>query len=170
MAAAVLEGAGLDPQRIVYESVARDSCEHPARVRELVRPAPGETWVVVTSAMHMPRVVGCFRASGWSDVVAYPTDHRVVAGDWDRGTFRMADNLALLDTALHEWVGLAYYRLTGRIAEIFDPGPLHYAPFDRAVSSAVEHCFHTAGVSGSIPLPPTSTRRRIHGESATCTG
>jgi hypothetical protein len=26
----------------------------------------------------------------------------------------------------------------------------------RAVSSAVEHCFHTAGATGSIPVPPTS--------------
>ncbi len=25
------------------------------------------------------------------------------------------------------------------------------------VSSAVEHCLHTAGVTGSIPVPPTST-------------
>ncbi len=25
----------------------------------------------------------------------------------------------------------------------------------RAVSSAVEHCLHTAGVTGSIPVPPT---------------
>jgi hypothetical protein len=30
-----------------------------------------------------------------------------------------------------------------------------YCP-DRAVSSAVEHCFHTAGVTGSIPVPPTN--------------
>src|SRR5690606_24815437 len=28
-----------------------------------------------------------------------------------------------------------------------------------AVSSAVEHCLHTARVSGSIPLPPTSTTK-----------
>jgi uncharacterized SAM-binding protein YcdF (DUF218 family) len=122
IAAAVLEGSGLDRRRIVYESIARDSCEHPDKVRELVRPAPGETWVVVTSAMHMPRVMGCFRAAGWPEIVPYPTDFRVVAGDWGRGTFRIADNLTLLDLALHEWVGLAYYRLSGRIAEIF-PAP-----------------------------------------------
>jgi uncharacterized SAM-binding protein YcdF (DUF218 family) len=122
VAAAVLEGSGLDRRRIVYESIARDSCEHPARVRDLVRPAPGETWVVVTSAMHMPRAMGCFRAAGWPGIVPYPTDYRVVAGDWDRGSFRVTDNLALLDAALHEWIGLAYYRLTGRIAEIF-PAP-----------------------------------------------
>ena len=28
--------------------------------------------------------------------------------------------------------------------------------FGRAVSSAVEHCLHTAGVTGSIPVPPTT--------------
>ena len=28
----------------------------------------------------------------------------------------------MLDVALHEWVGLAYYRLTGRTREIF-PAP-----------------------------------------------
>jgi hypothetical protein len=35
------------------------------------------------------------------------------------------------------------------------PRPYTSRPPERAVSSAVEHCFHTAGVSGSIPLPPT---------------
>src|SRR6185503_5684985 len=29
------------------------------------------------------------------------------------------------------------------------------SPPRRAVSSAVEHCFHTAGVTGSNPVPPT---------------
>src|SRR3569833_3438466 len=31
----------------------------------------------------------------------------------------------------------------------------------RAVSSAVEHCFHTAGVAGSVPAPPTNKRSRV---------
>ena len=118
----VLGGIGLDPSRVLYESKSRDSCEHAPQVRALVRPKPGETWVVVSSAMHMPRVVGCFRAAGWGEVVPYPTDYRVVLGGWEASTFRIAGNLELLDVALHEWVGLAYCRLTGRIAEIF-PGP-----------------------------------------------
>jgi uncharacterized SAM-binding protein YcdF (DUF218 family) len=66
--------------------------------------------------------VACFRAAGWGDVLPYPTDFKVVLGGWDAGTIQVADNLALLDAALHEWIGLVYYRLTGRIAEIF-PGP-----------------------------------------------
>ena len=108
--------------RVTYESESHDSCDHPVNVRAVVQPQAGERWVVVTSAMHMPRVVGCFRAAGWADVIPYPTDFKVALGLWGAGTFQVADNLSLLDTALHEWVGLAYYRLTGRIAE-FLPAP-----------------------------------------------
>jgi uncharacterized SAM-binding protein YcdF (DUF218 family) len=118
----IFGGIGLDPARVSYESESRDTCEHAPRVRAVAQPQPGETWVVVSSAMHLPRVVGCFRAAGWSDVVPYPTDYRVVLGGWRAASFRIAVNLQLFDAALHEWVGLAYYRLTGRIAEIF-PGP-----------------------------------------------
>lgn len=32
----------------------------------------------------------------------------------------------------------------------------------RAVSSAVEHCLHTAGVTGSIPVPPTRINYGLH--------
>ncbi len=38
------------------------------------------------------------------------------------GSFQIADNLVLLDLAMHEWIGLAYYRLTGRTREFF-PAP-----------------------------------------------
>ena len=37
----------------------------------------------------------------------------------------------------------------------------------RAVSSAVEHCLHTAGVTGSIPVPPTIETEH---ETRTATG
>lgn len=122
VAAEILGSVGLDRRRVTLETGSRDSCDHPRNVKALVGPAAGEAWLVVTSAMHMPRVIGCFRAAGWPQVIPYPTDYRVVLGGWGVGTFRITDNLALLDTALHEWVGLAYYRLTGRIAEFF-PAP-----------------------------------------------
>jgi uncharacterized SAM-binding protein YcdF (DUF218 family) len=122
VAAAILGQIGLDPARLVFDEWSRDTCDHPRNVQALVQPRPGETWVVVTSAMHMPRTVACFRAAGWGDVIPYPTDFKVVLGGWDAGTVQVADNLALLDAALHEWMGLAYYRLTGRTQEWF-PAP-----------------------------------------------
>ena len=49
------------------------------RVLDL-QPQPGETWLLVTSASHMPRSVGVFRQIGW-EVVPWPVDHRT-AGWW----------------------------------------------------------------------------------------
>ena len=41
----------------------------------------------------------------------------------------------------------------------------------RVVSSAVEHCLHTAGVTGSIPVPPTKlARNRLKGPQANAEG
>jgi len=122
VATAILGNVGLDPARIVYELESHDSCDHPRNVRALVQPQPGEHWVVVTSAMHMPRVVACFRAAGWPAIIPYPTDFKVVLGPWGSGTFQITDNLALLDMSLHEWLGLLYYRLVGKTGEFF-PAP-----------------------------------------------
>jgi len=118
----LLSSVGLDPARLTFEERSTDTCDNASHTRELVQPGAGETWVVVTSAMHMPRTMACFRAVGW-EVIPQPADYHVVPGHVNAGTFQIADNLALLDTALHEWVGLAYYRLSGRTRDIF-PGPV----------------------------------------------
>ncbi|MBL8587034.1 MAG: YdcF family protein, partial [Methylobacteriaceae bacterium] len=99
--------------RALYEDRSRNTQENADFVRDLVRPKPGERWLLVTSAHHMPRAVGVFRKAGF-DVVAAPVDFRtptarrlVVVREWAAG-------LALLDLAAHEWIGLIAYRLTGR--------------------------------------------------------
>lgn len=122
VAAAILGSIDLDPARLAFDDKSFDTCDHPANVRALARPRPGETWVVVTSAMHMPRTMACFRAAGWPEVVPYPTDHQLLEVGWVAADFRIHRNLGLLDDAAHEWLGLAYYRLSGRIAEFF-PAP-----------------------------------------------
>jgi uncharacterized SAM-binding protein YcdF (DUF218 family) len=120
-AEAILGSVGLEPGRLAIDDRSADTCDHPGNVRALMNPLAGEAWVVVTSAMHMPRAIACFRAAGWPEVIAYPTDHQVAAVDWDAPDFRIVRNLALLDDAAHEWLGLAHYRITGRIAEFWPP-------------------------------------------------
>ena len=41
-------------------------------------PKPGERWLLITSAFHMPRSVGLFRKAGFA-VEPYPVDWRVGA-------------------------------------------------------------------------------------------
>ena len=86
------------------------------------RPKPGERWLLVTSAYHMPRSVGLFRKAGF-DVEAYPVDWRLGKGS-DIFTFSniAGDGLARIDPALREWMGLIAYRLTGK-TDAFLPGP-----------------------------------------------
>ena len=83
---------------------------------------PGERWLLVTSAFHMPRSVGLFRKVGFA-VEPYPVDWRI-GGPEDLFTFTniAGDGLARTDTAVREWTGLLAYRLTGRIDELL-PGP-----------------------------------------------
>lgn len=118
----LLEDFGTARSRIVLESESRTTAENATLTRALVSPKPGERWLLVTSAYHMPRSIGTFRKAGF-DVEAYPVDWRTRG--WRDGLtpFPMASaGLARTDVALHEWVGLVAYWLTGRSSELF-PGP-----------------------------------------------
>ena len=88
----------------------------------LAAPRPGERWLLVTSAYHMPRAMGAFRAAGFA-VEAYPVDYRT-GGSTDLliPFDDVASGLRRTDTATREWIGLLAYWLTGRSSELF-PGP-----------------------------------------------
>lgn len=115
---------GLDASRVVFEERSTDTCASGRRTRELLQPGAGERWVVVTSAMHVPRTMACFRAAGWRDsnLIAQPADYRTVRGVPNTGSIQVARNLTLFDEAMHEWAGLLFYRVTGRTQEWF-PAP-----------------------------------------------
>jgi uncharacterized SAM-binding protein YcdF (DUF218 family) len=84
-------------------------------------PQPGQRWLLVTSASHMPRAVGVFRQIGWP-VIAYPVDYRT-AGGASIGTLPNVSRRWLeFDDAIRAWIGLIAYWLAGRIASPF-PGP-----------------------------------------------
>src|SRR5581483_10462613 len=122
-ARAVFADLGLgEGDRLILESRARDTWENAVLVKALVAPKPGERWLLLTSAWHMPRAMGVFRRAGFA-VEAWPVDYRT-ADAWDavRLFDAPSDGLKRLDTAVREWVGLVAYRLTGRSDALF-PGP-----------------------------------------------
>jgi len=112
---------GLDVSRIVFESESRNTAENVSRSKALVRPAPGESWVVVTSAFHMPRSVGIFCKEGWP-VIPYPVDHRTLPGHAVRFGGGLSGNLSSLSLGIKEWLGLTAYFLTGRTSALFPAG------------------------------------------------
>src|ERR1044072_4344210 len=74
-AAGLFANFGIARARITLEDQSRDTLENARFTKELVNPKPGERWLLVTSAHHMPRSVGLFREEGFA-VKAYPVDYR----------------------------------------------------------------------------------------------
>lgn len=117
----LLESFGIAASRIALEDRSRNTEENARFTQDMIKPKPGERWLLVTSGIHMPRAVGCFRRAGF-EVEAYPVDWRTYGRvKWSFST-RVSDGLDNTDAAMREWVGLLVYRLTGRTSELF-PAP-----------------------------------------------
>jgi uncharacterized SAM-binding protein YcdF (DUF218 family) len=121
-ALAVFERLGIAKGRLLMERQSRNSFENAEFSKAMAAPKPGERWLLVTSAYHMPRSVGIFRIAGF-DVQPYPVDWRM-GGRADLLTFSvfLLDGLARVDTAVREWMGLAAYWITGK-TDAFFPAP-----------------------------------------------
>ncbi|MEO6381750.1 MAG: YdcF family protein [Nitrobacter sp.] len=114
IAGPLFEHFGIAPERVILESESRTTEENARFTRQLVAPKPGERWLLVTSAYHMPRSIGVFRKAGF-EVEAYPVDWRTRGWvDASMPFDRLSAGLACSDAAMHEWVGLFAYWLTGR--------------------------------------------------------
>jgi uncharacterized SAM-binding protein YcdF (DUF218 family) len=118
----LLTALGVAPERLILENRSRNTDENARFSKELATPQPGETWLLVTSAFHMPRSVGLFRKADF-DVVPWPVDYRT-AGDEGYGFFvdNAIDSLQNTTLGIREWIGLLVYWLTGRIDQLL-PGP-----------------------------------------------
>ena len=117
-----LVALGVAADRITAEEQSRNTVENAVFSRLIAQQKPGERWLLVTSAYHMPRAMGVFRAAGFP-VEAYPVDWRTRGPDDVVQPFpSIADGLHQTDTAVHEWVGLVVYRLTGWTNALF-PAP-----------------------------------------------
>ncbi len=114
-----LEALGVGYERITAEEQSRNTVENAVFSRLVANPKPGERWLLVTSAYHMPRAMGVFRAAGFP-VEAYPVDWRTRGpGDLTRLFSSLSDGLQRTDTAAHEWVGLFAYWATGKTTALF---------------------------------------------------
>ena len=108
-AAQMFIAAGISPARIMIEGRSRNTAENAAFSQSLIQPDKASRWILITSAFHMPRAVGAFRAAGFS-VEAYPVEYLSTL------------SASALSVVKKEIVGLVYNRLTRR-SDALLPGP-----------------------------------------------
>ncbi len=119
----LFEGLGLAPERLILEDRSRNTVENARFTRALVQPKPGERWLLVTSAWHMPRAMGVFRKAGFA-VEAFPVDYlsENEPADFLRPYRKASRGLDIADDGFKEWAGLLAYWLAGYTDALF-PGP-----------------------------------------------
>jgi uncharacterized SAM-binding protein YcdF (DUF218 family) len=109
-----LEESGIAPERIRLEGASRNTHENALFSASLLAPKPGQRWLLVTSAYHMPRAVGVFRRAGF-EVAPHAVDYRTRGPEDGLRLFESVPaGLLRFDLAAKEWIGLIAYRLLGR--------------------------------------------------------
>jgi uncharacterized SAM-binding protein YcdF (DUF218 family) len=112
---------GVDPARVYIEPRPRTTFEDALYTAALLKPKSSERWLLVTSAVHMPRAVGCFRTAGFH-VQPAPVEFRTAPRHLFTTYSPGSEALRHFDTAMKEWTGLVAYWLMGKTDALF-PGP-----------------------------------------------
>ena len=107
------DSMGIAANRVQYESTSRNTHENATLTRQLAGVDPHKRWLLITSAWHMPRSLATFQKQGWN-VTAYPVDYRT-ADQTAWTDYSMKQGAERWQLALHELVGIAAYRVTGRL-------------------------------------------------------
>lgn len=110
--------SGISPSRLLIDNKARNTAENASFSRHLATPQSNETWVLITTAFHMPRAVGVFCQQNWK-VTPYPVDHQTLPSKLYRPGFSLIKNANHLVLASHEWLGLLAYYLSGKTRQLF---------------------------------------------------
>ncbi len=116
-----LDAAGIARERVIVERDSRNTDDNARFTKTLMKVQPGQVWVMITSARHMPRAVGIFRKAAWP-VIPYPVDYLTTREVGFGIGLNVSGGLAAVDAAAYEWLGLVYYRMSGRI-DAFFPKP-----------------------------------------------
>jgi uncharacterized SAM-binding protein YcdF (DUF218 family) len=110
----LLADMGQDPRQLTLEARSRNTYENILYSKEIVKPKPGEVWLLATAAMHMPRAMAIARKLDWP-MTPWPSDY-LTAPSGGGDLLSVTGNLAYIDYVFHEWVGLLAYRLSGKAA------------------------------------------------------
>jgi len=105
----------IDPSDLVLEDRSRTTYENAVETGKILRERKIEKVVLVTNASHLLRSERCFRAQG-VEVVPSGCRYRATEFEWSLPWFLPEPDAAKdVQAAAHEWVGLFWYWLHGRI-------------------------------------------------------
>jgi len=106
---------GVDPDQILLDEAARDTYENARNSKRLLEPRGITQVTLATHAVHMPRAVACFKAQQF-EVRPAPCRYFTHSAIWPlRYILPTVAGASQTAVATHEWLGMLWYRLSGKI-------------------------------------------------------
>ncbi len=106
---------GVKPEDLIVENGSFSTYENAVACKKIIDEKAFHTVILVTDATHLPRAVRCFQSVGTNVIPSgcmYRSSH--VSADYT-GFIPGVDAAHWVDRACHEWQGIAWYWLRGRI-------------------------------------------------------
>lgn len=109
--ASLARDMGVARSRIVLDGASRDSKDHVANLRATLG---NERFLLVSSAIHLPRAMALFEAAGMRPIAA-PTAHSVLVTSGRENWLPSLSSLQRSSAAAHEYLGMAWAKLRGQV-------------------------------------------------------
>lgn len=105
---------GIEESRIIIEEESMNTFAHTIYLNEIIQDSP---FILVTSALHMPRAMGIFKKAGYSPLPA-PTGH-YLQSEYSPFSlvepFPKGNNLTAMDDLFLEYYGIIWAKLRGEM-------------------------------------------------------
>jgi uncharacterized SAM-binding protein YcdF (DUF218 family) len=106
---------GVPASDVILENKSQTTYENARNTSALLQPADSQRVFLVTSATHMLRAQRCFARQGLSVVPAPSNYHSQRLGFLPGHFLPTTGGISRVQTVIHEWLGLGWYWLRGRI-------------------------------------------------------
>lgn len=115
--AEVLYQCRIDSNDVILERTSRNTRENAVETAAILKNGKyGKSFLLITSATHMRRSLACFKKAGLS-TEPFPVDplSGVEMYTVDKLIKPDSENISNWDALLHEWLGMAMYKIAGYI-------------------------------------------------------
>ena len=97
-----------------FERQSRNTAQNAQFTYQMIQPESDQKWILITSASHMMRADLSFQKAGWPPMVLLPVDYRTTKKGGG-AHFSPTAGFDIMQTVFHEYVGILFYKLTGRL-------------------------------------------------------
>ena len=105
---------GIDTQEIIFEQQSRNTYENMTLSKALAPNHTQKPWLLVTSALHMPRASRVFCEGGWP-IIPYPVDFNT-GNNLELKLANPSYNYYYLDRVIKETLGIIAYGVTNKLS------------------------------------------------------